>query len=185
MPLPLALPFALACGITLAWFARTELARAEVPLLLTRPFLVALGMGFLVVAPVLGYFAALHEDWAWLYLVRASRIPSAVDLVVVLAVGAAVPLGLVLAAPWAIAKRGALVARVTAVCVVLFLIGCAVFARRLAVSATFAQFHGGFGALPASKTILGRGLLSSWITLAAGYAWSAWVLRPRRAADRG
>jgi hypothetical protein len=179
MPLPLAVPFALACGMSLAWIARAELARSEVPLVLARPFLVALGLGFVVVAPVMGYFTALHGDWAYLYLVRWARIPSAVDLLFVLGVGAAVPAGFAVASPWAIAKRGPLLVRVVGVLVALLAIAAVVSARRLAVSATYAQYHGGFGVLPTSKTPLGRGLLLSWVALAAGYAWSAWVLRPR------
>src|SRR5258705_10681645 len=97
MPLPLALPFALACGLTLAWVARAELARSEVPLVLARPFLVALGLGAIVFAPVVGYFVALHGDWAYLYLVRSGRVPSAVDLLLVVVAALQVPLGFAIA----------------------------------------------------------------------------------------
>jgi hypothetical protein len=67
------------------------------------------------------------------------------------------------------------------------LIGCAVAGHRLGVSASYAQYHGGFGAVPIGKSLLGRGVLLSWLALAAGYAWSAHVLRtshaPPSAAD--
>lgn len=179
MPLLLAVPFALACGTTLAWIARAELARSEVPLVIARPFLVALGYGLFVVAPVMGYFAALHGDWAYLYLVRWSRVPSALDLLFVLAIGAAVPVGFAIAAPWAVAKKGAPIVRVTGALVLLLVVAAAASARRLSISATFAQYHGGFGVLPTSKTPLGRGVLLSWIALAAGWAWSAWSVRAR------
>jgi hypothetical protein len=181
VPLPFALPFAALLGISLAWIARAELARSEVPLVLARPFLVAVGLGLLVYAPIVGYFAALHGDWAYLYLVRWSRVPSAVDLVLVVLCGAAVPAGFALAAPWAIAKRGQRVALASAMVATALLIGAALASRRLAMSATYAQFHGAFGGRAASSTALGRGVLTSWIALAAGYAWSAWVLRPREA----
>src|SRR3954470_14233356 len=106
MPVPFALPLGLLLGMTLAWLARAELARSEVPLLLARPFLIAVGLGALVYAPVVGYFAAWHGDWAYLYLVSSLRVPSAVDLLLVLVAAAAVPLGFAIATPWAIAKRG-------------------------------------------------------------------------------
>ncbi len=182
MPLPFALPIGLLVGLSLAWMSRGELARSEVPLVLARPFLVALGLGLVVYAPVLGYFAALHGDWAYLYLVRSSRVPSAVDLALVVACGASVPAGFAAAAPWAIAKRSQPLLGVSAVIAGIVVIGAALASRRLATSASFAQFHGGFGGAPASRSTLGRGVLSSWIALAAGYAWSAWVLRSARAA---
>src|SRR5262249_34775178 len=99
MPLPLALPIGLLIGMSLAWLARVELARSEVPLVLARPFLVAAGLGAIVYAPVVAYFVTLHGDWAYLYLVRFTRIPSAVDLALVVVAGAQVPLGFALASP--------------------------------------------------------------------------------------
>lgn len=180
MPLPFALPVGLMLGMTLAWVARAELARSEVSLVLARPFLVALGLGAVVFAPVVGYFAALHGDWAYLYLVRWSRVPSAVDLFLVLVSAAQVPLGFALATPWAIAKRGTRVLQVNAVLATLLVVACAVLARRLSVSASFAQYHGGFGAVPLGRSSLGRGILLSWAALALGYAWSLHVLRSPR-----
>jgi hypothetical protein len=181
MPLPLALPIGLLIGMSLAWLARVELARSEVPLLLARPFLVALGLGALVYAPVVAYFVALHGDWSYLYLVRFSRIPSAVDLTLIVLAAAQLPLGFAIAAPWAIAKRGPALLKVGAVAGALLLIACALVARRLSVSATYAQYHAGFGMVPLGKTPLGRGVLLSWVALLAGYGWSAHVLRTPRA----
>jgi hypothetical protein len=180
MPLPLALPVGLLLGMTLAWLARVELARSEVPLLLARPFLVALAFGVIVFAPAAGYFAARHGDWTYLYLVRWSRVPSAVDLVLVLAAGLTIPLGFALATPWAIARRGARLFQVAAGVALAVVIASALLARRLGVSASFAQFHGGFGSLPLGRSPLGRGVLLSWIAVALGYAWSVYVLRSSR-----
>jgi hypothetical protein len=177
MPLPFALPVGLLLGITLAWAARTELARSEVSLLLLRPFLVALGLGFLVFAPVVGYFAALHGDWAYLYLVRASLVPSALDLLFVLVAAAQVPLGFALGAPWAVARQSARILKLSGALVVVLLVVSAVFARRLGVSASFTQYHGGFGGVPLGRSPLGRGVLLSWATLALGYGWSLHALR--------
>ncbi|MDB4933178.1 MAG: hypothetical protein JWP87_150 [Labilithrix sp.] len=181
MPLPFAIPVGLIIGMTLAWVARAELARSEVPLVLARPFLVALGLSAIVFAPVVGYFAALHGDWTYLYLVRSSRVPSAVDLLLVVGAALQVPLGFAIATPWAIAKRGTRILQVSAAVAAILVIGCAVFARRLAVSASFAQYHGGFGAVPIGRSSLGRGILLSWLALAVAYAWSLHALRsPRR-----
>jgi hypothetical protein len=179
MPLPLAIPVGLLLGMTLAWVARAELARSEVALVLTRPFLVALGLGAIVFAPVVGYFTALHGDWAYLYLVRWTRIPSAVDLLLVLLCAVQVPLGFAIATPWAIARRGTRLLQVNAAIALLLVVVCAVFARRLAVSASFAQYHGGFGGVPLGRSPLGRGILLSWIALALAYAWSVNALRSR------
>jgi hypothetical protein len=181
VPLPFAFPVGLLMGMTLAWVARAELARSEVPLVLGRPFLVALGLGAIVFAPVVGYFAALHGDWTYLYLVRWSGVPSAVDLVLVVLAGMQVPFGFVLATPWAIVKRGTRLLQVNAAVASAVVVAGAVFARRLAVSASFAQVHGGFGGAPLGKSPLGRGILLSWAALALAYAWSVHALRsPRR-----
>jgi hypothetical protein len=180
MPLPFALLVGLMLGMSLAWLARGELARSEVPLVLARPFLVAAGLGALVQAPVVAYFLALHEDWALLYLVRVSQVPSAVDLVLVLVAGAMVPLGFAVATPWATAKKGAALLRLGGI-LALFLVASGVLAaRRLGASASYAQFHGNFGVLPIGRSALGRGVLLSWIALLAGFGWSARVLRTSR-----
>lgn len=177
MPLPLAVPFGLLIGMSLAWLARLELARSEVPLVLTRPFLLAVALGALVHGPVIAYFVAMHGDWAYLYLVRFSRIPSALDLTLIVAAAATVPLGFALASPWAMAKRGSALLKVSAATLAVLLIACVLSARRLGVSASYAQYHAGFGVVPLGKTPLGRGVLLSWLTLLAGYGWSVHVLR--------
>jgi hypothetical protein len=180
VPLALAVPVAWLVGLTLAWTARSELARSEVPLVLARPFLVALAFGAIVFAPVVGYFVALHGDWAYLYLVRWSHVPSAVDLVLVLAAAAQVPLAFAVAVPWASAKRGSAILKVSAVIGVGMVVLCFLAARRLGASATYAQYHGGFGTAPIGKGPLGRGILLSWTALLAAWAWSVHVLRSPR-----
>lgn len=177
MPLPLAFPIGLLLGASLAWLGRIELARSEAPLLLTRPFLVALAFGLVVFAPILAYFVTIHGDWAYVYLVRFSRVPSAIDLALVLLGGAAIPIGFSVASPWARAKRGAALLKVGAVLGAVAVVGCVVCARRLSVSASYEQFHTGFGVAPLGKTPLGRGVLSSWVALLAAYGWGARVLK--------
>lgn len=180
MPLPFAYPVGLVIGMSLAWLGRVELARSEVPLVLARPFLVALALGLLVYAPVVAYFVAMHGDWAYLYLVRFGRVPSAVDLALVLAAAAHVPLGLALATPWALSRRGPALLKAGGAVGLLLLALSALAARRLSISASFTQFHEGFGVMPIAKTPLGRGVLLSWVALLAAFALSAHALRSRR-----
>jgi hypothetical protein len=177
VPLPLALPVAWLIGLSLAWSARAELARSEVPLLLARPFLVAAAFGAIVLGPVVGYFVALHGDWAYLYAVRWSRVPSAVDLLFVVFVAAQLPLAFAVSAPWAAAKRGPVFVRAFAAVLLVLVLLCVALFHRLASSATYAQFHGGFGTAAIGKSSLGRGVLSSWTALLAGWGWAIHVLR--------
>src|SRR5438105_5390648 len=117
-----------------------------------------MGLGLLVYAPIVGYFTALHGDWAYLYVVRWARVPSAIDLAAVLACGAAVPAGFALATPWAIAKRSPRLLWLAAGIGGIVLVGVVLASRRLAFSATYAQYHGGFGAVPLARSPLGRGV---------------------------
>lgn len=180
MPLPLALPIGLLMGLSLAWLARVELAHSEIPLVLTRPFLVSLGLGVLVYAPVVAYFVVMHGDWAYLYLVRFTRVPSALDLTFVALAAAQVPLGLSIASRWAVARRGQVLLTFGVILGVIVLVTCIATSPRLAVSASFAQYHAGFGVMPLAKTPLGRGVLLSWAALIAAFAWSAHVLKATR-----
>lgn len=177
MPLPFAVPIGFILGMSLAWLARVELARSETPLVLARPFLVAVGLGALVYAPVVAYFVARHGDWAYLYLVRSARIPSAVDLSLVVLAAGQLPLGFAVAAPWAIARRGPSLLKLGAAAGALLLVVSIFVARRLSVSASYAQYHAGFGVVPLGQSPLGRGVLLSWMALIAGYGWCVHVLR--------
>jgi hypothetical protein len=180
MPLPLAFPIGLLLGMTLSWMARIELSRSEVPLVLTRPFLVTAALGAIVYAPVVAYFVVRHGDWSYLYLVRSSVIPSALDLTLVVLAAATLPIGFAIAAPWAIAKRGPLLLKVAAGFGAVVLVACVLAARRLSVSASYAQYHASFGVVPLGQTTLGRGVLLSWMSLLAGFGWSLRVLRAPR-----
>lgn len=180
VPVPLAFPLGLLLGLSLAWLARGELARSDVPLVLARPFLVTCSLGLFVMTPVVGYFAALHADWAWLYLVRDNRMPSAVALAAAILAGAMLPIGFAVAAPWAIGRQGVRIAQVAAGLGAVLLLFALLCSKRLSVSATYTQFHGGFGMVAIGKSPLGRGVVASWVALCAAYAVSAWGLRRPR-----
>jgi hypothetical protein len=171
MPLLLAPFIGFVLGVVLAWAAAPELGRDDGPLVASRPFALVVAFALLVYAPVIGYFDAFHGDWSYAYLVAARRVPSAVDLGLVLASSAMVPLGLAVAAPQLRRRRlGALVTLIAAPGSVALAI-LALTARRLAVNATYAQFHGDFGGEPIAESALGRGVLVMAVLLAAGIAW--------------
>jgi hypothetical protein len=194
MPIVFAGLVGLLLGAALAWFASPLLvgsagtgagaatssfagravadARGPAAILLSRPFAVVLAFAGFVWLPVVGYFVAFHPDWSYLYLVPHRQVPSAIDLTLVLLAGGAVLLGF-WAAVGPVRKRHfasllALVA-VPSALVVLALPFCA---RRLAVSGTYAQFHGDFGTEPISSSLLGKGVLLMGIILAAGVGWT-------------
>jgi hypothetical protein len=157
--------------------ARAELVKHEGPVVAVRPFWVAVAFGLLVHAPQAAYFTTFHGDWAYLYLVAWSRIPSAVDLALVALSGALVPLGFLLAAPFCSSHK-------TSVVLALFAapLGAAGalalgMQNRLASSATFAQFHGGFGVESITQTSLGPSVLLALGVLGASIAWSAQLIR--------
>jgi len=171
-------------GVVLAWVARDELMREEGPLLVSRPLAIASALAALVYAPVVGYFLIHHGDWSYLYLYPHARIPSAVDLALTLVSGALVPLALRIAAPAARAKRLHVIVWLGAVPATLATGLFAWGARRLSVSATYAQFHGSFGTTPIGASPLGRGVLFMLFVTALGIAWAVRLLArtPGRAA---
>jgi hypothetical protein len=135
---------------------------------------VALAAAFaaLVYAPIVGYFAALHGDWSYLYLVRWHAVPSAVDLILVIVASGSVPIATAVAHPYARLARAGVLVRLGAGPAILAIALAAIAARRLATSATSAQYHGGFGAEPLTSSTLGRAVLLAAVALVAGVAWT-------------
>jgi hypothetical protein len=178
VPLPLSYLVGLALGAALAWVAKSELCSTQTPIGATRPFAVVSAFALFVWSPVVGYFVAFHGDWSYLYLVSCRRVPSAIDLTLVLLSGAAIVGGFWLAS-WSLRKRRigpvALLSALPTVGVVSLI---TVFSRRLVVSATYAQFRGDFGVEPIAASLLGRGVLFMGIVLVVAVAWTArWLAR--------
>ena len=150
--------------------------RIDGPVIACRPFAVVAALAGLVWLPVVGYFTAFHGDWSYLYLVAWQRVPSAVDLGLVLLCGATVVAGFWLAVrPVRTRRMGPVVTLVVAPAT-LAILGVILSAKRLAVSGTYAQFHGDFGTEPIGSSALGKGVLLMDVALAVGVAWTVRAL---------
>jgi hypothetical protein len=182
VPVPFAPFFGLAIGAALAWIAGPELGSSDAPIVASRPFAIVCAFAVFVWVPVVGYFVAFHGDWSYLYLVAWRRVPSAVDLGLVLFAGAAVVGGFGAAVGPVRRRHFTPVVLLTAVPSGVAIAGVLVAARRLAVSGTYAQFHGDFGTEPIGASLLGRGVLLMGAVLAIGIAWAVRAL-VRMAAD--
>jgi hypothetical protein len=159
MPLPLAALVALSLGALFAHAARAELAQSDAPLMSSRPAAIAAAFAAFVYLPAVAYFAAFHGDWAYMYFVPWRRIPSAIDLAVVLACAALVPAGFLAAAPLARARRREAVLALIAAPAGAAALLAVVLEHRLGTSATFAQFVSDFDTRPIAQTALGRAML--------------------------
>jgi hypothetical protein len=171
VPIPFALPVGFALGATLAWLSASELARDDGAIALSRPFTVVASFVAMLWLPIVAYFVAFHGDWSYLYLVAWRRVPSAVDLGLVVLSGAAVLGGFWLAVSPVRKRRLGPVAVMVVAPAVLALVGVALSVHRLAVSGTYAQFHGEFGTEPIAASTLGKGVLLMGAVLTLGLAW--------------
>jgi hypothetical protein len=176
VPIPFAPLIGLALGAALAWVAAPELSRDDGPIAFSRPFAVVAAFAGFVWLPVVAYFVAFHGDWAYLYAVPWHRVPSAVDMVLVLFAAAAVVGGFGLAVPAVRKRRPAAVIALILVPGAVTAASFMVAGHRLAVSGTFAQFHGDFGTEPIAASTLGKGVLFLGAVLALAVAWTVRAL---------
>jgi hypothetical protein len=171
MPIPLAPLIGLALGAGMAWVAGPELARDDGPIPLSRPFLLVAAFAMLVWLPAVGYFLACHADWSYLYMVPSQHVPAAVDMALGLLAAASVAGGFRLAAPAVRRRRAGPVVALVLVPAAVSAVTCVLAAGRLAVSGTFAQFHGDFGTEPIAASTLGKGVLFMGAVVAVGVVW--------------
>jgi hypothetical protein len=176
VPILLAVLAGFFLGVAFAWMARVELGKNDAPVIATRPFYVVVGFATFVYAPILAYFVAFHGDWTYGYVIAWHRVPSAIDLALVLVSGSSVLLGMAASAHASRTRRLHIVAWLGIVPAATFSIALALGAGRLAVSATYAQYHGGFGVSAISSSALGRGVLLMAFVLALGIAWTVRAL---------
>jgi hypothetical protein len=172
VPIPFAPLLGFLIGLGFAWAARAAIGKDEGPLLASRHVAIAAAFAALVYAPMAAYFLVFHGDWAYLYLMDWRHVPSAVDLVLVIVAGGSVPAGTIAASAAARARRLKSVVRLGAIPAALVLALLALGGHRLALSATYTQYHGDFGTESIASSALGRGVLWMAIVGALGIAWS-------------
>jgi len=180
VPIPLAWLVAFALGGAFARVAQAEIARSEVALVASRAMAIVVGFAGIVFLPVVGYFAAFHGDWAYLYFVSWQNVPSALDLALVLLAASLVPAGFAAAVALIRTRRSRATRAISAlvgVPVGLAAVLAIAFAHRLRVSASGAQYVGGFGVEPITTSALGKGVLCALLALMAGVAWAVRALR--------
>ncbi len=173
MPAPLAPLIGFALGVGFAWWAREELARSQAGYAIgTRSLVIVTLFATLVFAPIGAYFLAFEADWSYAYFIDTRRIPSALQLGLVLLDAASVPVGFAVAASYAKSRK--LVPLVAmGVPPMVVVLGCiAVAAGRLGIQASYAQFHGDFGTRPIAGSSLGYALLWMDTVLVLGVVWT-------------
>lgn len=162
-------------GIGFAWAAADELSKAGA--FAPRPLTVVALFALLVFAPACAYFLAFEGDWAFAYLLDTRKVPSAVDLALVLLDAASVLVGFLVAAPRARARKILPVLSIAGVPALVAMVAVVAMTSRLSVQATYAQFHGDFGTRGVSGSALGYGLLWMNGLLVMAIGWNTRVLR--------
>ncbi len=167
MPLPFAFLTAILFGLSFAIGARGENPESGG---VFRTTVLTAGFSAFVFLPVISFFVGFHGDWAYVYAVPWKKIPSAVDVVLLSLAAALIPATFRIASSAVERGRADRVLR-AALPVSLLTIALAISCeKRLAVSATYVQYHAAFGVVPIGQSSLGRAVLIAWLALAAGSA---------------
>lgn len=149
------------------------------PAILARALVLGAAFGLLLLGPCAAFLVAIAPDWSLAYLVDSRRVPSLAFMLWVLGVTACVPLGTWLGSSAPVLRRRQLVLQGVAVLIVAVVAVVAASLPRLAVLATFAQYHGKFGVRPLAGSPLGYGLvwLSALLVGGAAFTFRAIVKR--------
>jgi ABC-type uncharacterized transport system permease subunit len=177
MPAPVAPLVGFVLGVAFGWADADALARSHASPIGSRSLVVVALFATLVLAPVGAYFLAFHADWSYAYFIDTRRIPSALDLALVLVDAASVPVGFVVAASRARARRLVPLLVLAAPPALVALIATLAMASRLSIQGSYAQFHGDFGTRAVAGSSLGYGLLWMDALIALGAAWTTRELR--------
>src|SRR6478609_7488548 len=186
MPAPLAPLIGFALGVAFAWWAREELAKsASGAGIGSRSLVIVALFATIVFAPIGAYFLAFEADWSYAYFIDTRRIPSALQLALVLVDAASVPIGFVVAASYARSRKLVPVLTLGTSPTIVALACIALSAGRLGIQASYAQFHGDFGTRPIAGSSLGYALLWMDALLVVGVVWTTRqvqrLTRPSRA----
>jgi hypothetical protein len=174
MPAPLAPLIGFALGVAFAWWAREELARSQAAAGIgSRSLVIVTLFATVVFAPIGAYFLAFEADWSYAYFIDTRRIPSALQLALVLLDAASVPVGFVIAVAFAKTRKLVPLLTLGIPPVALVLLCIAATAGRLGIQASYAQFHGDFGTRPIAGSSLGYALLWMDTLLVLGAVWTS------------
>ncbi len=160
-------------GLAFARAAHGVLARANTPPYASPAFALVGAFGLLVFAPVSGFSVAMSPDWTLAYIIDSQRVPAMAETLCVILAALTVPLGFLWGAALSIRRRLNVLARRIAILSCGSVALCAVLWKRMAVQATYAQFHGDFGIRPIAGTELGYAVM--WMLILLGLA-STWTL---------
>jgi len=167
-----------ALGAALAWLGRREGERVDERSHGARVGVAAL-FALLVMAPVCAYFLIFTPDWAFAYLVDSRKIPSAVELTLVMLTAGAVVVGFI-AAERAHKKRSfralALAAGVPSA---IALAEVLIFFPKLRIEGSFHQVESGFGTQSVAGTPLGYAILWMSSMLVLGFVLAVRALSER------
>ncbi len=177
MPAPAAPLIGFILGVVFAWGASDELGKTAGRVEGNRALVVATLFSLLVFAPISAYFLAFAPDWSYAYLVDSQRLPSAVDLGLVLVDAVSVPAGFALAARAASSRDVARLLRLAAAPALLATAFLLAVAPRLAVAGSHAQFHGDFGTRSVAGSPIGYAVLWMSAVLVGGVVWTLHSLR--------
>jgi hypothetical protein len=177
VPAPLIPLVGFTLGVAFAWAARDDIAGGAGGRLAAPSLGVVLLFALLVYVPACGYFLIFEPAWAYFYAVEGARRFSALNLVTLSLALASVPAGFLAAAQHARSQRTLEVARLAIVPTALGLLVLLAGLPRLAVKATYAQFHGDFGTEPLAGSSLGWAVLWAALVTLASALYAASVLR--------
>ncbi|MFI5301167.1 MAG: hypothetical protein ACHREM_24040 [Polyangiales bacterium] len=177
MPLPLAPFIAALVGLALALVGRDEARRTGAHVTSLRGFAIVTLVSVTLIAPATGYFVSFYPDWSYAYLVSATTIPSAIDLLLVLAI-AAVTVAAYVGTVGALRRQSAYLLTRWAIglLVALVVIGM-LLAPRLLVLTTTEAYRAGGDKPSIGGSALGVSVLWIDACAAAGLAWAARQLR--------
>ncbi len=174
MPALLAPLIGLLIGFAFHQSGSRQLARAAPGTAVeTRGQLLTLAYTLIAFAPFNAYFPAFAPDWSFLYAFDTRPHLGILIVASLLLDCGSVVLGFHLARRYFSAHSPTTLLRVLVPALAVVLVFLALGRRRLAIDATYDQFHGNFGGRSVSGSALGYSLLWLGTLFAAATAWTA------------
>ncbi len=177
MPVPLGLPLGLAAGATLAWLEASARASREDGAAARS----AAYLGGLVLGPSALYLELVGGAWANLY---AYEMPSAFDLLLVVAVAVAPPGGVLAARRGRLRDDPRWALALAAASAIVTVGGAVAASGRIAVVASHAAFHRDLGGDALVESHVGAALLGALVAIAVGLALAVRAVAPPRLTSR-